>query len=317
MELLLHHLGYACKDIDSSVEYLKKYHSVIEVGDVIYDELQKAKLCFLEIANAPNIELVSGVPVANIVDSGLTFYHACYEVDNIDSAILEFKKDDAVLISKPLPAKLFANRKVAFLQTNLGLIELLESHERKLVPEKQISLELFSEFSLDFVGSYLNSAIKMLQLPIKIEYQPANQLFISLMACLNNSIIKSDSLVRIILIRFSDFLSKSDENCLDLINEFSCLIHELVDKKAGAYFIVVCPEAKAHLSEAIIKGANAAFLKLKSLPDVFLLDYKDIFEKYRKRSSERILPFLDVTFFEMKRHQSFELLQGLTSGYLG
>ena len=37
----------------------------------------------------------------------------------------------------------------------------------------------------------------------------------------------------------------------------------------------------------------------------------------RKRSSKRILPFLDVAFFEMKRHQSFELLQGLTSGYLG
>ena len=54
-------------------------------------------------------------------------YHSCWEVDNIDTAIKSFSDNGSVLISEPTPSLLFNNRKVAFLYTSVGILELLES----------------------------------------------------------------------------------------------------------------------------------------------------------------------------------------------
>ena len=70
-----------------------------------------------------NIELVSGEMVKDLVKKKITYYHICYEVKNIQKSIDSFK--NSILISPPKEAILFNNKKVAFLYTPIGLIELL------------------------------------------------------------------------------------------------------------------------------------------------------------------------------------------------
>lgn len=54
-------------------------------------------------------------------------YHICYEVENIEEAILELKKQKFILVQKPQVAVAMNNKKVCFLfNKNTGLIELVE-----------------------------------------------------------------------------------------------------------------------------------------------------------------------------------------------
>jgi methylmalonyl-CoA/ethylmalonyl-CoA epimerase len=68
-------------------------------------------------------ELVSGEVVKNFNEKNTTYYHICYEVDDIYKTIEEM---DGILVSPPKKAVLFNNRKVCFMMTNIGLIEFLE-----------------------------------------------------------------------------------------------------------------------------------------------------------------------------------------------
>ena len=53
-------------------------------------------------------------------------YHTCYETENLEEAIQAFEERDARLVSEPKEAVLFGMRRVAFLMTDMGLVELLE-----------------------------------------------------------------------------------------------------------------------------------------------------------------------------------------------
>ena len=58
------------------------------------------------------------------IKKNITYYHVCYEVDNLQEAMTSFK--NSIVISNPVKAILFDNRKVAFLLTPIGIVELLE-----------------------------------------------------------------------------------------------------------------------------------------------------------------------------------------------
>ena len=53
-------------------------------------------------------------------------YHTCYVVNNMQTIIEQFVEKGGFLVSEPKEAILFGNKKVAFLMTEMGLIELLE-----------------------------------------------------------------------------------------------------------------------------------------------------------------------------------------------
>ena len=76
-----------------------------------------------------NIELVSGNIVEKLIKKNITYYHMCYEVDNLQEAMASFKK--SIVISGPTKAILFDNRKVVFLLTPIGIVELLEARRVK------------------------------------------------------------------------------------------------------------------------------------------------------------------------------------------
>ena len=72
------------------------------------------------------LELISGKSVEDFLKRGISLYHVCYTVPDIHQAIADFVKDGVTVISPAKEAVLFAGKKVAFVYTPVGIIELLE-----------------------------------------------------------------------------------------------------------------------------------------------------------------------------------------------
>lgn len=123
-----HHVGVACKDIQAELLNIRKLHKVIEETLVIFDPNQEAELCMVTVEDGLNIEFVSGKPVENLLKKRISYYHICYEVDDIDKTIEDLTEKGGMLISPTKEAVLFNNRKVAFLMLSYGIVELLNSN---------------------------------------------------------------------------------------------------------------------------------------------------------------------------------------------
>lgn len=127
MMMKFHHIGIACENIQEVIVFLENTFNIIKKSKIIWHESQGVDACLLTNADGANIELVSGKNIESFVKKKQFLYHSCWEVDNIDTAIKSFSDNGSVLISEPTPSLLFNNRKVAFLYTSVGILELLES----------------------------------------------------------------------------------------------------------------------------------------------------------------------------------------------
>lgn len=127
-----HHIGYATKSIDKSLTF---FVNIGYSASIVYiDDIQKVKICTLNNEFGPIIELVEGLdkkesPVSNYIEKiGVTAYHICYLVSDIEAAISKMKQNKFVLLFHPVSAKAFSGRKICYLfNQNVGLIELLEN----------------------------------------------------------------------------------------------------------------------------------------------------------------------------------------------
>jgi methylmalonyl-CoA/ethylmalonyl-CoA epimerase len=62
-----------------------------------------------------------------LAKSGVSPYHFCYEVKDIDEAILSLKNSRFILLSKPVNAVAIDNRLICFCYNkSFGLIELVQ-----------------------------------------------------------------------------------------------------------------------------------------------------------------------------------------------
>lgn len=125
-KLIFDHIGIACKDIAEMLTYMDKFFQIEAISEIIYDAKQNANICMVTLQDQTRVELISGEVVAQILKKRNYLYHTCYTVDNLNEAIAQFEEEGSFLISEPKPAILFNGRKVAFLTSNLGMIELLE-----------------------------------------------------------------------------------------------------------------------------------------------------------------------------------------------
>ena len=132
--LTFHHIGIACRDIDKTKAfYLQQGYTATPTVD---DPLQHVRISFLNKEGAPRLELLEPLdeqnPVARtLATAGVTPYHMCYEVRDLDSAIAELRTQRFLLVNGPVPACALENRRIAFMfQKNTGLIELVESHSQ-------------------------------------------------------------------------------------------------------------------------------------------------------------------------------------------
>lgn len=128
---MFHHIGVAVKDLDATA-------SVYEQGGYkrsssIFDPIQKVNICWLTKEGMPTVELLAPVDEASPVNKtlekvGVSPYHCCYVVDNLEDACAELRKQRYILVSKPAEAVAFRGSRVCFLfNKNVGLIELVEA----------------------------------------------------------------------------------------------------------------------------------------------------------------------------------------------
>ena len=123
----IHHLGIATNNLEKVTKFIKDTHNVISQKGPIWDKNLKANLILFEVREGLAIELVCGPIVESLVRKKINLYHFCYEVNDLKIFINKFISNGATLIKRPTPAKLFDGRKVAFLITPCGIIELLEN----------------------------------------------------------------------------------------------------------------------------------------------------------------------------------------------
>ena len=126
-----HHIGFAVKDTDATA-------SVYEQGGYkrsssVFDPIQNVNICWLTKEGAPIVELLAPVdelsPVNKTLEKvGVSPYHCCYVVHNIEEAVSELKRQRYIMVSKPAEAVAFCGSRVCFLfNKNVGLVELVEA----------------------------------------------------------------------------------------------------------------------------------------------------------------------------------------------
>ena len=82
-----HHIGVATH----SIAQTSKYYVDIDfrISEIIFDPIQNVNICFIHKEGFPSIELIEPIsdlsPVAKIIQKvGVSPYHFCYEVDDVD-----------------------------------------------------------------------------------------------------------------------------------------------------------------------------------------------------------------------------------------
>ncbi len=126
-----HHTGIAAGDLEALTAYVQALFPVHTISQTVFDQKQNAYLRMLTLEDGSRIELISGPVVEKLVKKRQFLYHTCYETDHLKEAMESFEKKGAMVISEPKEAILFGMRRVAFLMTELGLIELLETEASK------------------------------------------------------------------------------------------------------------------------------------------------------------------------------------------
>lgn len=126
--MIFHHVGIAAEDIQDTLAYMKKHFDITDISDTVYDSNQNASLCMITLKGGGKLELVSGEVVKGLLKKRQNLYHTCYSVENIEDKIKELE-EDSLIISLPKEAILFGNKKVAFIMTAIGLIELVEEKQ--------------------------------------------------------------------------------------------------------------------------------------------------------------------------------------------
>jgi methylmalonyl-CoA/ethylmalonyl-CoA epimerase len=127
---VFHHIGIAVYDIESTARYY--IDAGYKKSESIYDPVQNVQICFLLKEGMPKIELLAPrdntSPVSTILEkNGVSPYHICYEVNNLESAISDLRQLKYLLVKRPEYACAIDNRRVCFMfNKSVGLIELLE-----------------------------------------------------------------------------------------------------------------------------------------------------------------------------------------------
>lgn len=130
MDFRIDHVGYLTGDI-SKTKFLFEKLGYKQLGDVVPDDTQKTNICYLQKDGEVKIELVEpfedNAPMLRMLKiRGVAPYHICYEVDDIYTAVDDFKKAGWVLLFAPLVSNASANKLYSYLfKKGIGYIEFV------------------------------------------------------------------------------------------------------------------------------------------------------------------------------------------------
>ena len=128
--MTFHHIGLAVRSIDLTAAIY--VNAGYKQSVTIFAPVQNVNICWLIKENMPTVELLAPVdetsPVCKSLEkNGVSPYHTCYVVNDIEGAVADLRKMKYIVVSKPVEAPAIHNSKVAFLYNkNIGLIELVE-----------------------------------------------------------------------------------------------------------------------------------------------------------------------------------------------
>lgn len=128
-ELIFHHIGVACQNIEEEMlTYRKLGYS--QQGNLFEDEMQRIRGVFMDNSGT-QVELLEplrndGSPIHSFLDKGIHMYHQGFICPNVVDTALSFVDDGCIIVSPAKPAVAFNGRKVCFLMLpNRMLIELI------------------------------------------------------------------------------------------------------------------------------------------------------------------------------------------------
>lgn len=125
----LDHIGYITKDISETSKAFELLG--YSPDEIVNDDTQQTRICFLRKEGETNIELVEpyedNEPMLKMLSKrGPSPYHVCYEVDDIETSYEEMIDNDFMPLFKPVEAPAFGNRKICyFSKLPIGLIEIV------------------------------------------------------------------------------------------------------------------------------------------------------------------------------------------------
>ena len=128
-----HHVGIAVHNIAEAAPWWTTVNGFHEASNIIHDPLQKVRVQFLETTEGFRVELVEPAaddsPVRRYLDGpNGGMYHICYEVEDLEATVAEWRGRGAFPVTKPLPAVAFAGRRIIFLLTpQKQLVEFVEA----------------------------------------------------------------------------------------------------------------------------------------------------------------------------------------------
>jgi len=132
--LRLHHVGFVVASIEAAAPGFARSMGAEWDGQIIHDPLQKVRVIFLTTrAGDPQIELIEPAgedsPVLRFLqEKGGGLNHVCYEVDDLEKELAEFRSRGAIIAKRPKPAVAFGGRRIAWVVTaEKLLVELLET----------------------------------------------------------------------------------------------------------------------------------------------------------------------------------------------
>ena len=129
MKNRIDHVGYLTGDILSTAKAFEKLG--YQMGEIVDDDTQRTRICFLTKADEVRVELVepyedNKTMQKMLAKRGVTPYHTCYEVDDVDSEYEQLIQEDWTALFKPVAAPAFDNRKICYFWKNdIGFIELV------------------------------------------------------------------------------------------------------------------------------------------------------------------------------------------------
>ncbi len=132
MDFKIEHIGYITKSIEKTAESFKVLGYT--VGDIVNDDTQKTRICFLRKEGELAIELVEPYPenatMQKMLKKGTTPYHTCYTVPDVQAVYDQLKNLGFAPLFSPVAAPAFENRLICYFWKNdIGLIEVVEQEK--------------------------------------------------------------------------------------------------------------------------------------------------------------------------------------------
>lgn len=121
----LHHYGFRTGNLELAATQLSLLG--FEVIGSVQDDYDHVELVLLtNAAGGAGLELVRALDGS---DAGHDFkwHHLCFESDDFDGDMQKLRSQGFMLFQKPRPAPLFNNKRICWLFSKIGVIELKEA----------------------------------------------------------------------------------------------------------------------------------------------------------------------------------------------